>query len=340
MATTGFVVLPLVVSIPAGEVREFKALEYLTISSCSAALEIAAAGSENFAPFTLRQVYGDGESIIGPVRIRNPQGTTTTAVIVTSNRGISWNETGSATNVNITGSVSLPVTSTQLPATLGQKVAALSTSVVLASDQGAIQVLGGTLANNAVNSTVLMSGVSDGVNARRLLSDATGAVNIGNPAKRTYTIAIRGIPATTANYVVFTINAAAGATTRIRSIRVVNPGSMTAAQLTQFEIIRTTAAATLGTVVTPSPCDVADAAFGGVVRTLGPTITAGTSISVQDIWVPAAAGPFSTVELTTENNISKDLSIAPGTANGLALRIVNGAGGAAGMSIVVQVTEE
>ena len=206
---------------------------------------------------------------------------------------------------------------------------------------GNLVSVGAVAHGSAIGTTApVMQGGSDGTNIRRVLVDLAGSPTIGNSAKRTYHQTVRGVAAASANYVLFAINAGASGIVRLRRIWILNPGMITAPALLQLELIRITAAASAGTTVTPPPAEAADAAFSGIMRTTNPTITAGTSLMSVDLWVPGAVGPFAPQLIIDQDLVAKDLTIAAGVTNGLALRAVNGGAGAASLSLRLTFTEE
>lgn len=179
--------------------------------------------------------------------------------------------------------------------------------------------------------------------AKALVTDATSAQTQGSSQKPTYAIStLTGAPAA-ANYVLLTLESGASKITRVRRVVVSNPGVGTAAAQLTFELIRTTAASSVGTAVTPALYDTsgADAAFSGVARKDGATITAGTQITTFSIFQPvtptANTAPF---VYEFYGQISKALTLPAGITNGIALRCINGNAGAAGFACSLEFTEE
>lgn len=174
-------------------------------------------------------------------------------------------------------------------------------------------------------------------------ADLAGALTQGNSLKPTYCVdSVTGAP-TAAGYVHLAVESGPTKTTRLRRLIISNPGLGTAAALLNLELVRTTAAGSVGTVVTPSVYDTAvpDAAHSGVSRKDGSTITAGTIIHIFSIFQPAtAAGAFSPFVYDFYGQLAKALTIPSGTANGIALRCTNGNPGAAGFSASFEFTEE
>jgi hypothetical protein len=160
---------------------DFDALEFVTLSASTGNLLVAARGSQSFGPMQLHQVIGDGRAQLGGIKIRNETGAPVTFTVVTSSVRVQWADGTSGANVNITGSITIPVSSTnlanidadigstndaaaatdtgtyslialikrllsklttQLPAALGQTTMAASMPVTLASNQAAIATAG------------------------------------------------------------------------------------------------------------------------------------------------------------------------------------------------------
>ncbi len=174
------------------------------------------------------------------------------------------------------------------------------------------------------------------------LIPVASAAGIGNVKKDTFRLNGYGLAPTTANYVLGSLEASAGRTLRVRKLTIYNPGSMTAAQLTALEIVRTTAVSTGGTTQTLYSSGTANSTlFGGVAKTAGPTITAGNSLWQGVVYTPTAAGAFTPIVIDfTNGGQTRGLEVSPGVANGLALRAINGAAGAAGFAFTLDFTEE
>ena len=173
--------------------------------------------------------------------------------------------------------------------------------------------------------------------------DTGGSLVQGTSSRPTYAVNTLTAAPTAANYTVLTIEAGAAKIPRLRRVIISHPGFGTAAAALTFEVIRTTAASSVGTVVTPSVYDtsVPDAAYSGVARSNGPTITAGTQITTFTIFQPATLpGAFTPVVFEFYGQNSKPLVIPTGVTNGLALRCINGNAGATGFCASLEFTEE
>jgi hypothetical protein len=176
---------------------------------------------------------------------------------------------------------------------------------------------------------------------KAVVLDNAGALTQGNSQKPTFTISTLTAAPIAANYVVANFEAGATKTPRLRRIIVSNPGFGTAAAALTFEVIRTTAASSAGTLVTPASHDPADAAFSGIARTNGATITAGAQVTTFTIFQPAtASAAFSPVVFEFYGQMSKAIAVAAGITNGLALRCINGNAGASGFCASMEMTDE
>lgn len=174
-----------------------------------------------------------------------------------------------------------------------------------------------------------------------LVKDTTGALTQGNSQKPTYTISDLNSAPATANFVLATFEAGASKVSRLRRLIITNPGLGTAAAGLQMELIRTTAASSVGTLQTPAAHDSNDAAFSGIARIAGPTITAGTRIWSGVIFQPATTlAQYSPAIFEFYGQISKAILVPAGVTNGLALRCVNGNAGATGFAFSMELTEE
>jgi hypothetical protein len=180
-----------------------------------------------------------------------------------------------------------------------------------------------------------------GGTATALLVDSTGALVQGNSRKATYSFSTLTAAPATANYVVMNFEAGTTKTVRLRRLIISNPGFGTAAAGLTFELIRTTAASSAGTAATPAPHDTTSAAYSGVARINGATITAGTQITTFTIVQPATAiAAFTPVVFEFYGQMSQSITIAAGVANGLALRCINGNAGATGFCASMELTDE
>lgn len=178
---------------------------------------------------------------------------------------------------------------------------------------------------------------------KSLITDNAGALTQGSSQKPTYGLdSLVGAPAT-ANYVLLAIESGPTKITRVRRLVISNPGAGVAAALLTFELIRTTAAGSGGTTQVPPLYDTSgtDAAYSGICRKDGSTITAGTQLRTFSIFQPAVpAGVFSPFIYEFYGQIAKSLTIPAGTANGLAFRCINGNAGAANFAASFEFTEE
>lgn len=176
---------------------------------------------------------------------------------------------------------------------------------------------------------------------KALTLDASSSLTQGNSGKATYTFSTLIAAPATGNYVVMNFEAGATKTVRLRRLIISNPGSGTALAGLTFELIRTSAASSGGTVKTPAPHDTTAAAFSGIARTDGSTITAGTQITTFTIVEPATVvGSFSPVVFEFYGQMSQAIVVPAGITNGLALRCINGNTGAAGFCASMELTDE
>lgn len=177
--------------------------------------------------------------------------------------------------------------------------------------------------------------------AKALVTDAASALTQGNSQKATYTINTLTSAPITGNYPVLTFEAGTTKTCRVRRVVISNPGFATAGTVLTFELVRTSAASSAGTTVTPAPHDTTDSAFSGVARKDGATITAGTQIVTFAVAVPATvAGAFTPFVFEFYGQMSKSLTVPAGITNGMALRCINGAAGASSLCASMEITEE
>ena len=194
-----------------------------------------------------------------------------------------------------------------------------------------------------VDCVIVTGAMAPMVPYKSVILDNAGALTQGSSQKPTYGYdSIIGAPAA-ANYVHLAVESGPTKITRIRRLVISNPGFGTAAALLTFEVIRTTAVGSGGTTSAPALYDTSgtDAAFSGICRKDGSTITAGTQLRTFSIFQPAtAAGSFSPFVYEFYGQIAKALVIPAGTANGIALRCINGNAGAAGFACSFEFTEE
>lgn len=178
--------------------------------------------------------------------------------------------------------------------------------------------------------------------AATLTTDAAASLTQGNSQKATYTISTLTAAPATANYAVLNIEAGATKTARVRRLIISNPGFGTAAAALDFELVRTTTASSAGTAVTPAPHDTTNAAYSGVARKDGATLgTIGTQLTTFTIVQPATAvAAFTPIVFEFYGQMSQALTIPAGTANGIALRCINGNAGATGFRASLEVTDE
>lgn len=176
---------------------------------------------------------------------------------------------------------------------------------------------------------------------KSLTLDSSASLTQGNSAKPTYSFSTLVAAPATANYVIMNFEAGATKTVRLRRLIISNPGAGVALAGLTFELIRTTAASSAGTTKTPAPHDTTSAAFSGVARTDGATITAGTQITTFTIVEPATtAGAFTPAVFEFYGQMSQAITIPAGITNGLALRCINGNTGAAGFCASMELTDE
>jgi hypothetical protein len=172
-------------------------------------------------------------------------------------------------------------------------------------------------------------------------ADMAASIRIDNSNKATYILSATGQANTAAGQSV-AIEAGAAKTVRIRKIAIMQVGTQTSAAFRTLTIKRTTAAGSSG-AVTPAPCDTSDAAYTGICRAKGTDGTAGTTLFTFPFWVPTAAANAQPLLIwppaTGVTEADKDLTIAAGTANGIAVDD-SGAAGGANFAIMVVFTEE
>jgi len=171
----------------------------------------------------------------------------------------------------------------------------------------------------------------------------TALVENNNGKKRSYTVLIDGAAPTSANYVLAAIEAGAAVGFRLRRLTISIPGSQTTAGRQRFELVRTTAASAAGVATTPQPRDLTDAAFSGIAKITNPTITAGVSVFSFSLVKPTAvttAPGFTAFQVSFDELNMKPIIVPAGIVNGIALREINGAAGAANFCATLEITEE
>lgn len=132
--------------------------------------------------------------------------------------------------------------------------------------------------------------------------------------------------------------------TRVRKIVIVNPGTQTTAGWRTFTIKRMTTAVVVGggESVTPFRLNDADGGYSGTAWSKATDGTAGTSFTFS-LWVPATAENSEPITIWPIAGIdsvkNKDIVIPVGVTHGLAVDD-SGASGAAGFSIMMEITEE
>ncbi len=192
-------------------------------------------------------------------------------------------------------------------------------------------VIGAAVAGAAVTGNPVLIGGSDGTNARTIVTDTAGNINVtpGASVHATYVASVTAIAATTASQIIV-IEAPTANRVFIRRIVIWNIGTDTSAGTVDFNLVRTTTAGT-GGVITPAQMDTADAAFGGVVRSLpSPGGTLGTVIFHMTIDVNNTATTQAPYIIDFDGNRAGKPPIIPaGTANGIALYSPGATGAAA-----------
>jgi hypothetical protein len=119
---------------------------------------------------------------------------------------------------------------------------------------------------------------------------------------------------------------------RLERIVIDNVGMLTTAGMLALALIRTTVSGA-GSLVTPVGLDEGDPPFTGLCRSgnsaanLG---TAGVTIAMYNMWIPAAVGPMTplVLEMGGQGQVYKQPLIKTGVNNGISLRNPGGAGGA------------
>jgi hypothetical protein len=189
-----------------------------------------------------------------------------------------------------------------------------------------------------VHCTAFTSGVAYG--ALKLVSVPT-ATGVGNSKKASYVLNMSAQTPTSAGYVLGVVEASATKKVFIKKLTIWQAGSMTAAQVTNYSLIRETTASSVGTTQVPAAKATTDT-FGGLARIAGATAgTAGTTVYQFSLFTPTAVAAFTPQVIDfTDGGTMKGIEIQPGTANGVYLSAVNGAAGAANVSMNIEFTEE
>lgn len=215
------------------------------------------------------------------------------------------------------------------------------TNSVLATPSTNFPVIGSVAAGSAIGVTApVRIGGSDGTNVRSILTDLSGSLTVGNSLKPTYTVSVQNAAPISVNYVVAALESGTTKIMRLRRIIIPNIGNATAAQKTVISILRTTAASTGGTTVTPALRDTSDSAYSGIAKTTNPTITSGTVLYQTSAYTPTTLGAFTPMIIDFAHPNMKAIIANVGIANGLAIRIDNGAAGYANLDIILEFTEE
>jgi hypothetical protein len=166
---------------------------------------------------------------------------------------------------------------------------------------------------------------------------------VGNSSRPTY-LACTAALANTGASEAMACEAGASKSFRVRAIWLAGPGSQTTAAWRTLTLKRTTAAGSAGTAVVARPLDEGDSAFSGTCRSKGTAGTAGVTLGTMGAFV----GTATTANLTQMviwpppapvGTTLKDIVVAAGTANGIAIADTGAAGGA-NMFICMAITEE
>lgn len=183
----------------------------------------------------------------------------------------------------------------------------------------------GTLAVTAGSGTYLDM-VQRSIGSNTVLQDRTV---MGEPAVATYTAStVTAISAATAAAHLFQVMAGASLRVPIRRIQLWQVANAGAATVAQMAIYRLSSAGTGGGVLTPSSLDPADGASGATVMTLptakgteGALLWSGT-VTFTNAAQGAGFGPV--LDLSFVDDTVKDMVIAAGTSNGIALKHITG----------------
>ena len=155
----------------------------------------------------------------------------------------------------------------------------------------------------------------------------------------TYSILASSISVATVDDHLLAIQAGSSLNVRIRRIRVEQDASATAAATLALTVLRLTTAGSGGTSVTPRPYDTTDSAAGCTARTLNSSKgTEGVELlhplMVLRQTVATAGAQFDDFWEWSQMPNQKPIIIPAGTANGIAIKTLNGRAGA---SVVIQV---
>lgn len=154
-------------------------------------------------------------------------------------------------------------------------------------------------------------------------------VVVGEPVVATYTAStVTAISAATAAAHLVQVMAGASLRVPIRRIQLWQVANAGAAAVAQIAIYRLTSAGTGGTAITPSPLDPADGASGATMMTLptakgteGALLWSGT-VTFTNAAQGAGFGPV--LDISFVDDAVKDITIAAGTSNGIALKHITG----------------
>lgn len=152
-------------------------------------------------------------------------------------------------------------------------------------------------------------------------------VKLGPPYLATYTVAVPGISAATANSHLMQLMAGASLNVYVTRIRVYQVAAATTATLARIDIHRLTTAGTGGGAQTEAAHDSSDAASGAVSMTLptangteGERVLAATVGYIQT--VPTGGFDPLLLDIDFVNDVGKAIRIPAGTSNGLAIKEV------------------
>jgi hypothetical protein len=194
-----------------------------------------------------------------------------------------------------------------------------------------------TFVSVRVHCTAFTSGIAFGV--LKIINTPTQE-GLSNSQKPSYVANILSAAPVSAGYVLGIIEASATRQVFIKKLTIFNPGSITSAQITNYALIRQTTASASGTG-TAVPKQTTDT-FGGTYRVAGATAgTAGTTVYNIPVFTPTAVAAYTPQIIDfTNNGTMKGIVIPAGTTNGVYLSAVNGAAGAANVSMAIEFTEE
>jgi hypothetical protein len=150
-------------------------------------------------------------------------------------------------------------------------------------------------------------------------------VILGEPYLPGYVVGFNGISVGTSSDHVFQIMAGSSDKVRIRRIWLLQNALASSAGRVEFTIWRLSTAGTGGSVITPRPLETTDAAAGATAMTL-PSSKGTESTFLQRFTLPMYAAfpvandPWEWVQLPNQ----KPITIAAGTSNGIALKVLTG----------------